>query len=204
MIDKSKEIKYFRDCIWEAKCAYNAWKMIVYAQSSEIVGPRAHEYVAIQNYHPHFFQIVRSALLTRFTILLMHVFEKRKDSLSLIKIIAPDEVAPFMEIHQETIDKIEKFRHERLAHRKKDSLEDIYQIPSVDNMTSFFHDLEHIYNKLSSAVEKSSTYFQGADDVKRDIELLYMNLERGEVIRKKEIDIKWLWEEGDNQISKII
>lgn len=71
-------------------------------------------------------------------------------------------------------------------------------------MDKFFEDLINLYNKLTSAVDGSATTFQNAVEIKRDIELLFMNLYRGEMMRKKEIDIEWTWEKDSKKASDLL
>ena len=53
-------------------------------------------------------------------------------------------------------------------------------------------------------MDQSLTLFDGAEEIKRTVELLFMNLYRGENVRLKEIDIEWTWEKDDKKISDII
>ena len=203
--DEQKNIiKYFLENIFEAKSHYTGWKMICHARSVGIVSKEmAERYVAIQKQAGSFFTLTDRAFLISFIMLICHVFDKRSDSMSLEK---ADKALynKFFNENTKVIDALKKTRDNIFAHRniKIDPKEIV--IPSVDDLDSFFSNLEKLYNELSSKIADSSARFDNVDNLKREIELVYMNLDRGEMMRRKEIDIEWRWEKDPGRISNKI
>lgn len=203
MEEKNEVIKYFLKNIFEAKSAYEAWKMIFAAKSHNIVNQiMAERYVKIQNYHSKFFVLTQHAFLVMFTVLVCHVFDKRSDSFSLDK-ADDEEYKIFYNNNNIIIEKLKIIRHKIFAHRDIEVDPNEISIPSIDDLDKFFKNLEELYNKISLKINNSMAIFN-AISLRDDIEHLYMNLERGENVRIKEIDIEWDWEKNDNRISKKI
>lgn len=194
-------IKYFLGNIFEAKSHYTAWKMICHARSIGVVPKEmAERYVAIQKQAGSFFTLTERALLLSFVVLVCHVFDKRKDSMSLEK-VDRHLFNKFFEENSKVISSLKKTRDSLFAHKSMriDTQEII--IPSIDDLDEFFSNLEKLYNTLSSKIDNSSARFENTEELKREIEILYMNLERGESVRKKEIEIEWMWKQAPNKIS---
>ena len=59
------------------------------------------------------------------------------------------------------------------------------------------------YNELTAVIDDSSTIFSNAEEIKHDMEYLFMNLYRGEHTRKLTDDMKWSWEESKEKVSDI-
>lgn len=202
--EKQKIIEYFRSNIFQAKSSYIQWKMIFGARSTGIVGNKmANRYLEIQKNYPNFFVLTEASCQMTFVTLICHVFDKREDSMSFEK-LGKEDFDNFVETNNDVIKKLKKFRHKLIAHRDltidpKDIL-----IPSIQDIDAFFINLEELYNHFSSKIDNSNTLFINADDLKNEIEILYMSIERGEQIRKKEIDIKYLWEDNPDKISNKI
>ncbi|MGI6348278.1 MAG: hypothetical protein ACOXZ1_03760 [Patescibacteria group bacterium] len=135
--------------------------------------------------------------------MVLHPFDKRDDSFSLYK-VDKEGTANFVEENKEVINKLKDLRHKIFAHKDIHTNSSDYQIPSVIDLDDFFDKLIIFYNKLTSSVNDSSTIFSNAKEIKHQIELLFINLYRGEAMRKKEIDIKYLWEENNETASDII
>lgn len=201
----NKEITdYFRSNIFEAFSAYNGWKMLFLSRSKEVVSSEmAERYVEIQKYHPQFFSLTERAFLVNFVLLTLHSFDKRGDSFSLYK-VNEKETDDFVENNKAVISKLKALRNKIFAHRDIYTSASEYQIPSVIDLDKFFDNLIIFYNKLTSGVDDSSTNFSNAKEIKQQIELLFMNLYRGEAMRKKEIDIKWKWLENNKKASDIL
>jgi hypothetical protein len=200
-----KEITdYFRLNIYEALSTYTGWKMIFLSKSKRVVSNEmAERYVEIQRYHPDFFTLVERAFLVDFVLFILHSFDKREDSFSLYK-VSEKETDDFVKNNDAIISKLKKLRNKVFAHKDIYTNASEYEIPSVIDLDKFFDDLIIFYNKLTSGVDDSSTCFSNAKEIKRHIELLFMNLYRGEAVRKREIDIKWKWEEDGNKASDIL
>lgn len=203
MENRNEILTYFRSNIFEAKCAYNAWKMLYCARSKNIVGEQlAERYVKIQKCHNDFFGITERSLFTAWVILILHAFDKNNKSYSLKKVdqqLYDDFLSE--NDNQKMINNFKTVRDKMLAHRDIDVKPEDRIMPSIDDTDKFIKRLEEFYNKLCGIKENSSTSFQNTEEVKRDTERLYINIERGESIRLKEIDIKYMWKENDNVVS---
>lgn len=199
-MDNAQEtIKYFRQNIYNARSSYEAWKMIYYARSKNVVGDEMSKlYTDIQNYHASFFTVAGNAFLTNFIILICHVFEKRSDSMSLIR-IDKEKYSQFYKNNQEVIDEIKNTRNKIFAHKGK-NINDL-KIPSPERMKLFFNNIQDFYNELSSKKDNSTTWFD-YDNLKHEIESLYKNLHRGENARLETINVEYFWNNNENIISK--
>ena len=195
---------YFRSNIFEAFSAYNGWKMIFLSRSKSVVSDEmAKRYLEIQRYHPQFFYLTERAFLVNFVLLILHPFDKREDSFSLYK-VNEKETENFVENNNVVIKKLKNLRHKVFAHKDIHTDSSDYEIPSVIDLDDFFNKLIIFYNKLTFSVDDSSTIFFNAEEIRRQIELLFMNLYRGEAMREKEIDIEWMWERDNEKASDII
>jgi len=203
MGQRNEILTYFRSNIFEAKSAYNAWKMIFGSRADGIVSKEmADKYVKIQKYHPSFFGIAERSFLISWIILVLHSFDRHDCSYSLKKVDS-DLFDEFLsdQSNQNVIKQLKTLRDKLFAHRDTDAKLDDIKIPSMIDVDDFFRRLEDFYNKLCKIKEDSTTLFRNTEDIKHDIENLFMNLERGENVRLKEIDIEWVWEKNSNKAS---
>ncbi len=201
-VEKKEINDYFRTNIFESYTAYVGWKVIKGSKSIGIVSEEmANRYVEIQNYHNNFFGITELAFLIQFVLLSLHGFDKDDRSFSLYK-VDEQETKKFIVDNKVVLDMLFSLRNKIFAHRDAGSNQ--YQIPSIKNLDSFFKNLIEFYNKLTLKIDDSKTIFLNAEEIKFDIEHLFMNLYRGELARKKEIEIKWLWENNEGKISSVI
>mgnify|MGYP001612763423 CR=1 FL=1 len=204
---KKATIEYFRSNIYEALAAYSGWKTIVYARYYDVVGKEmADKYARIENYHVNFFIAIEYSFLLNFVILLMHAFDTDDRSYSLYK-VEKEKTEAFILNNKEVLDNLFLLRNKFFAHREiniNNISKNEYTVPPVIKLDLFFENLIRFYNELSVVVDDSTTIFNNALEIKQDIERMFMNLYRGENIRKVDIDVKWLWEENDNKISKKI
>ncbi len=202
-MDKKVILDYFRSNLFEAFAAYNAWKTLAFSKSTELLGQeKANKYVKIQNYHAQFFTITEKSLMVNFIVSTLHAFDKHYKEPYSLYLYDDEKTKEFVAANKVIIDELFSVRNKVLAHRDQDAQN--YKIPSVERMDKFYISMFKFYNELTNEFERSSTMFDNAEEVSRDIENLFMNLERGETIRLKEIDIKWLWEQDDKKISDII
>lgn len=202
--EESKKITdYFRGNIFEALSMYSAWKMLCFSKSKvEFSGELLKKYLDTQNYHHTFFQIAERSFLVGFVLLVLHPFDKREDSLSLYK-VNRTKTEKFMEQNKDIIEKLKKVRNKVFAH--KDGKSVLYKLPPVTDLNIFFENLIRFYNEITHEVDDSVTYFSNADEeVKRDIELMFMNIHRGEAMRKLGIDIEWMWEKDNKKASDVL
>lgn len=204
--EKNDTIDYFRSNIFQAKCAYTAWKALYYSKAPKIVGEElAKRYVKIQNYHPYFFSMAERCFLISWVILICHFFDADNRAFSLRKI----DVTLFDKFinknnNKDIINRIKTSRDKIFAHADIGIDRDSVIIVSADEMDIFFNSLENFYNALSNKIDNSVTSFDSSSDIKNQIEQLFMNLERGEGVRLKEIDINWMWSQDNNKISNKI
>lgn len=197
-------IDYFRSNIFESISSYSAWKMICYSKFKDVVPENlANRYVKIQNFHSNFFIVAEHAFLVNFVIKILHSFDKRDDSLSLYK-INKSKTEKFVKNNKKVLIKLKKVRCKIFAHRDLQASGKSYKLSSVIEMDDFIKNLVDFYNEITSKTDNSSTTFMNAEKVIQDTELLFMNLERGEAVRKLEIDIKWMWDEDRKKASDVL
>lgn len=199
-----EQIKYFQGNIFEAKLAYNAWKMVAFSRWSAYVGKDlAEKYTKIQNYHKYFFVLIERSLLFHWVMMVMHCFDNRKDVFSLKK-IAKNNYNEFINDigNAKILKNLKNVRNTLFAHRSKTIKG--RDIGNVKELDIFWKNLEDFYNKICHDFDKSKTLFDNTDNLKYDVENLFCNLERGENIRKNEIDIEWLWQKNPKRISNIL
>ena len=202
----NEHLKEIGDSIFEAKSAYTIWKTIAYSRSIGIVSENlAHKYVDAQNTAPAFFVMIERASLATFVIFVLQSFDKDKKAHSFFKVntMATEE---FIKENQEIFDALKLSRDKIFAHRdmKKNTEYIKITIPSIDKLDIFFENFYSFYNKLTSKHQNSSTIFEmSTNDLLREMELMFMNLTRGEVVRKAEIEMEWMWEKDDKKISDV-
>jgi hypothetical protein len=195
---------YFRSNLFEAIASYNAWKMISHSKSKNVVSEEmAERYVEIQKYHSDFFVLAERSFLVNFVLMSLHSFDKRKDSSSLYK-VNRQKTEKFVKDNKIVIENLQDVRNEIFAHKNINSNPLDYKIPAVLELDKFFQNLIKFYNDLTKEINDSSTMFGNAEDIKRSIELLFMNLYRGEAVRRKEIDIDWMWDKNDKKASDVL
>jgi len=199
----NKEITdYFMSNIYESFSAYNGWKMIFCSKfEKEFSKKMAERYVEIQNYHKDFFVTIERSFLVHFVIMSLHAFDKNNNSYSLYK-VDQKSTKIFVKNNEKIIKDLKKLRNKLFAH--KDINKRDYKIPSVKSLDEFFKNLMDFYNKLTARLYSSQTTFENAENIKRNIELLFMNLYRGEAIKKREIDIEWSWEKDNKKASDVL
>lgn len=93
-------------------------------------------------------------------------------------------------------------RNKLFAH--KDANLGQFLVPPINELDQFFKNLISLYNELTATFDDFSTIFINAEEVKHDLEYLFMNLYRGENVQKQEINIDWLWEKDSGKISDVI
>ncbi|PIR91985.1 hypothetical protein COU01_04125 [Candidatus Falkowbacteria bacterium CG10_big_fil_rev_8_21_14_0_10_44_15] len=199
-----EQIDYFRGSIFEAKSAYNAWKMIVFSCWYAYVGKDlAEKYVKVQQYHKDFFGLAERSFLFHWVILVLHCFDDRKDVFSLKKVASKNYNAFIKDTgNAKVLKNLKNVRNTLLAHRSKTIKSK--EVGSVEELDTFWKNLENFYNTICHDFDKSKTLFNNTENVKHDIENLFYNLERGENVRKNEIDIEWLWRKNPKRISNIL
>ncbi|MBC7766710.1 hypothetical protein H7Y21_01825 [Arenimonas sp.] len=205
MEKEKKIIEYFVGNIFEAKSYYTQWKMIAYAKSITIVGESmVKRYLEIQQSYPGFFMTTERASLISFVTLIHHNFDDtRTDNMSLDK-VDKEIYDKFKTENFEVIKKLKDVRNKLFAHKSMTVDPKDLEVPSLVDLDNFFVNLEGFFNILNAKVNNSTTWFDNVYTLKNEIEILYMSIERGEEIRKKEIDIRYLWEENPNKISNKI
>lgn len=195
-------VKYFRSNIYISLSSYQIWKMVVYSRSSGVVSEElSKKYTEIQNYHPDFFAVSEHAFLFQFIIYSLHSFDKRNDVASLYK-LDKEKTETFVKENDIVVQKLKKARNKIFAH--KDLKTETVEIPSIIDLDNFFENIISFYNDLTKNIEDSTTTFDNAKNVKYDVENLFMNLYRGEAVRKNETEIEWIWEKDDKKVSSAL
>jgi hypothetical protein len=203
-MNKKEITDYFRSNIFEAFAGYTVWKMLSHSKSSDVVSKEmAEKYTEIQNYHVEFFSSVEKALLLSWVVLVLHPFDKRRDVHSFYK-IDRSKTASFVSSHESVLDALFALRNYLFAHRNKDYLSKNFILPSVVNMDNFFESLIQFFNELTLFTDQSATDFMFAKSAKYATENLFMNVYRGELMRRGEIDIRYSWEENNKKASDIL
>ncbi len=202
----NEHLKEIMESIFQAKSAYTIWKTIFYSRSSSVVSEQlAKKYTDAQNTAPNFFTMTERTSLATFVIFVLQSFDNDRHAHSFFKV---DETITkeFIKDNQEVFDALKLSRDKVFAHNdiKKNTDYIKITIPSIDQMDVFFKNLFIFYNKLTKKYLNSTTVFDDStNDLLRDMENLFMNLTRGEMIRKSEIDMEWMWERDNNKISDL-
>lgn len=203
-MDKKEITDYFRSNIFEAYGAYLAWKMIFGSKSTGLLSKEMVErYVEIQNYHSEFFVSTERAFLINFVLLSLHPFDSDNRAFSLRKVDA-QKTEVFIQNNESILNMLYALRNKIFAHRDANVDLSEYKIPSINDLDQYFKNLIQLYNELMVVTDGSSTIFSNAEEIKTDIEYLFMNLYRGECTRKQNIDIQYSWEESRNKASDIL
>lgn len=160
-------------------------------------------YIGIQKDYPNLFRNIERAFLTQFVILSLHSFDSDTRSHSLYK-VDQQKTENFIKQNQKVLNTLFTLRNKLFAH--KDSMPEMSRlaIPSMDDLDQFFRNLISFYNQLTAAVDDSMTMFSNAEEIKHDLEYLFMNLYRGEHSRGSETDTNWLWEKSKEKVSDLI
>ncbi len=199
-----EQVDYFLGSIFEAKSAYNVWKMIVYSRWEAYVGKElAEKYVKIQKCHSSLFPLIERSLLFHWVLLILQCFDPRKDAYSLDK-INKGYYTSFIknEDNKKVLKRIKYFRDSFFAHRAK--IIKGREIGNVESLDLFFKNIEDLYNRIRHDFDQSGVCFQNADDMKYEVENLFMNIEKGEAVRKKNIKDEYLWIQNPKRISNIL
>jgi hypothetical protein len=206
-MDKKNITDHFRNNIFEAYSHYNVWKMIAYSKASGVVGEKmAQRYVEVQKYHNSFFALTQRSSLIAFVMLVLHPFDKDPRALSLYE-VSKEKTEQFISENKSVLDELYRARDKVFAHSDK-SGEDggiqNYLLPSIDRLDAFFKNLIVFYNQMCNSTDGSFTIFDNAEDMKNDVEALFMNIYRGEQVRIGEIKLEWDWRKSDKKISDVI
>lgn len=203
VINKKEITDYFRSNIFESLAAYTGWKIIKSSKSNGIVPQEmAERYVGIQKDYPNFFNLTEQAFLMQFVMLSLHSFDSNTRSHSLYK-VDEKKTKAFIQQNKDVLDKLFDLRNKLFAHRDATLGTSSFTIPSINDLDQFFKNLMVFYNELTVAVDDSSTIFSNAEEIKHDMEYLFMNLYRGEHSRKLENEIEWSWEESNEKVSDV-
>jgi len=198
------QLDYFRGSIFEAKSSYNAWKMIVFSRWIAYVGEDlAKKYTEIQNYHGDFFSLSERSFLFHWVMLVMHCFDNRKDSYSLMK-ISPKYYDVFVKDanNAKILQNLKNVRHSLFAHRAKDIKGE--EVGAVEELDLFWRNLEDFYNKACKDFDDSKTLFDNTENVKYEIEELFYDIETGKYARRTKQEVEMLWNKNSKRISNVL
>ncbi|MFZ2706590.1 MAG: hypothetical protein WAY88_00460 [Minisyncoccia bacterium] len=202
----NEHLKEIGHSIFEAKSAYTIWKAISYSRSTAIVSEELVEkYVAAQNTAPAFFTMTERLGLVTFVISVLQPFDRDMRTHSFFK-VDEAETKIFLKQNEEVLKALRLSRDKVFAHRDISGNTDYIKItiPGIDKLDTFFNNLFLFYNKLTSKHSASLAIFDtSTNDLLNEIERLFMNITRGEMVRKAEIDIKWGWDESSQKISHV-
>jgi len=204
-IDKKEILEYFQSNIFESLAAYTGWKTIKGSQSNGIVSQEMTErYVGIQKDYPAFFQFTEQAFLVQFVMSSLHSFDSDSRSHSLFK-VDDQKTKNFIQQNQSVLDRLFDLRNKLFAHKDGSLGTGRYTIPSFNDLDQFFRNLIDFYNDLTAIEMDSGTVFSNAEEIKHDLEYLFMNLYRGEHSRRSEDDIEELasWEKSSGKVSDV-
>jgi len=202
-VNKKEITVYFRSNIFESLAAYNGWKIIKSSKSNGIVSKEmAERYVGIQKDYPNFFSLTEQAFLMQFVILSLHSFDSDTRSHSLYK-VDEQKIKTFIQQNKDVLDRLFDLRNKLFAHKDATLETSRFTIPSINDLDQFFKNLMAFYNELTAMVDDSSTIFSNAEEIKHDMEYLFMNLYRGEHSRKFEDDMEWSWEKSNEKVSNV-
>lgn len=202
-VNKKEITDYFRSNIFESLAAYTGWKIIKSSKSNGIVFQEmAERYVSIQKDYPNFFNLAEQAFLMQFVMLSLHSFDSDTRSHSLYK-VDEQKTKIFIQQNKKVLDTLFDLRNKLFAHKNATLGTSRFTIPSINDLDQFFKNLMAFYNELTAVIDDSSTIFSNAEEIKHDMEYLFMNLYRGEHTRKLTDDMKWSWEESKEKVSDI-
>jgi hypothetical protein len=205
-ISVSDNLKEISGSIFESKSAYVMWKTIAYSRSTGVVSEQlAKKYVAAQCTASGFFAMTEKTSLVTFVIFVLHCFDKDEKAHSFYK-VDKSETERFVSENSEVLESLKLVRDKAFAHKDIRKNTDSFKIlvPSIEKLDIFFENLFSFYNSLTSKHLNSSTMFDmSTNDLLNEMEYLFMNITRGEVLRKLEIDMEWMWEKDDRRISNI-
>lgn len=118
---------------------------------------------------------------------LISIVEKKDKSLNIDEI--KKEIENIKKPHGQLIGLILKLRNQDVAHQGINPNQHTLIYSEVEGL---FHAVHDILNKLTTYYDNSvSSWKHVENDMKRDIDLIFNNLKRGELLRIKEINKKW-------------
>ena len=200
--NQKEAINHFRLSIIDAKLAYTLFKALYQSRAESIVGKQLFEkYFWVQKQHK-IFNLIENNAVNVFIIKILHGFDNNNDALTL-RDIDKDAYTAFLNIkeNRDIIDKIKKLRDKSITHFDKKQPAD-KQLPTFEEIDSFFDRLEKFYNDLCKKIESSVTIFEQDTDLKREIEKVLKNLYIGEKIKLLNIEMEWEWDKNPKKISK--
>lgn len=199
-VNKKDITDYFRSNLFESLATYTGWKIIKSSKSNGIVSQEmAERYIGIQKDYPNLFSFTEQAFLMQFVMLSLHSFDSDTRSHSLYK-VDERKTKTFIQQNKKVLDMLFDLRNKLFAH--KDATLGT-SIPSINDLDQFFKNLMAFYNELTAVIDDSSTMFSNAEEIKHDMEYLFMNLYRGEHSRKFENDMEWSWEKSSGKVSDV-
>lgn len=201
--DKKEILGYFQSNIFESLAAYTGWKTIKGSQSIGIVSQEmAERYVGIQKDYPAFFKLTEQAFLVQFVMLSLHSFDSDSRSHSLFK-VDEQKTKDFIQQNQSVLDRLFDLRNKLFAHKDGSLETSRYTIPSINDLDEFFKNLMDFYNELTAREMDSSTIFSNSEEIKHDLEYLFMNLYRGASTQGGETAPMFVWENSNEKVSDV-
>lgn len=195
--------------MWEAHAAFEIYRAIQYSKGIDLHGKEiAERNATVINRYKEFFVPVMQSLLTKVILGLWQFFDKEKNLgyRALVKEMKPTinhqvfenlkkEIESKLVAHVEVIGKIQRLRHEEIAHvsiatnRQNIDKADELRIEEVDEL---FKVTQEVFNLLSNHFESSTTMFPLDDkEAKAEIDAVMRDLHLGFEEYKKIIDEKY-------------
>lgn len=174
-----EQLKYFKECISEAKSAYITWKNLHYCKYIHYVGNQsASLYANLITRHYNFFKISERSLLSHWVLLVSHCFENHRDAASLKK-LANREFKEFEKNNKEILLRIKTVRDKIFGHRSKILTSEDKKIASPEELDRFWENLQNFYKNICSAYNYSVDrhLFSGTEAYKFFVDELFGDLD---------------------------
>lgn len=201
-----QHLKELMRSIFEAKQAYTIWKVIAYSRSTSVVSEElAHKYVEIQKTAPAFFIITERACLVTFVLFILQPFDRDGRAYSLLK-IDREKTNAFEIKHADVFQSLKIVRDKLFAHKDEVKSETDFkaELPPIEKLDAFLDELYGFYNSITHEIQNAATIFDAStDDLLDEIEGLFINIARGDEMRRAEIDKRWRWLENDKKMSTV-
>lgn len=180
--------------------SYHIWKWLEQSRNINIGNEFVEKNLKILNRQPNFFHTVLRNSFYGFIIDLCMFFDKQAPSLSIDKIIdkinlSPDEILKICTIRDSQnyqLKKLKDIRDKEVAHLDLNIDRTTTNTVLYTDIEKLFASVQEIFNIVTNNFDSSIwTWPHIEPAVKREMELIFNNLERGENIRIEEINRKW-------------
>ena len=203
-LSKGKFTKYASELgfrIFNIKSAYIVWRELGLHTNSRVGADTSKKYLEVINQHKGFFVPIIGAL-ENYIINELHTLftrSKEKSVPDFVRVLKSEgknfesDLELFMKQHKDALGKIKTVRHKLTAHKDKKVEVNKIEVPNIKQYDELFHDMERLFNKITSEALNSSFWFyeDNSTEAQRDTHLLMDNLLRGETQRINENDVNY-------------